>query len=158
MTRKIPLNSSKQLINGSRVRCFQSCRTLVAPKLDLKLAGLRALNEAGIIHRDISNGNLMLPSPDDQPKQASIIDFGLAHWTRETIEGQGETMEGQQDDMLSQDSNRGPKWSPQPHFHVSKKFEPFFVSFFVFFCVFFPDFFLISGFLRVPYPLSPTNC
>ncbi|KIO28210.1 hypothetical protein M407DRAFT_22546 [Tulasnella calospora MUT 4182] len=95
--------------------------------------GLRKLDVAGVIHRDIWYGNLMLPSLDDQHKQASIIDFGLAHWRGETIEGQGETIEGQgetvegqQHDMLSGeqndspiDSKRGPRWSSQPHCHVT---------------------------------------
>ncbi|KAG8943912.1 hypothetical protein FRC00_010890 [Tulasnella sp. 408] len=42
------------------------------------LTGLWGLKEKGILHRDVSSGNLLLGRDADSP--AFIIDLGLAHW------------------------------------------------------------------------------
>ncbi|KAG8917820.1 hypothetical protein FRC01_002195 [Tulasnella sp. 417] len=47
--------------------------------------GLIELDKLGIIHRDISYGNLLLPLSRDGKGQASIIDFGLSHLKDEDI-------------------------------------------------------------------------
>ncbi|KIO16967.1 hypothetical protein M407DRAFT_246874 [Tulasnella calospora MUT 4182] len=41
--------------------------------------GLIKLDDLGIIHRDISYGNLLLPSASGPTDKAGIIDFGLSH-------------------------------------------------------------------------------
>ncbi|KIO22024.1 hypothetical protein M407DRAFT_20742 [Tulasnella calospora MUT 4182] len=43
------------------------------------VTGLWGLNEKGIIHRDVSSGNLLLGRDMNSP--AFIIDLGLAHWS-----------------------------------------------------------------------------
>ncbi|KAG8917819.1 hypothetical protein FRC01_002194 [Tulasnella sp. 417] len=74
------------------------------------ITGLIKLDESGIIHRDISYGNLLLPSSRDGTGQASIIDFGLSHLKDENILTQ----------LLS---DRSPKGyilgDSQPHGHVT---------------------------------------
>ncbi|KAG8922635.1 hypothetical protein FRC01_013786 [Tulasnella sp. 417] len=72
--------------------------------------GLIELDKRGIIHRDISYGNLLLPLSRDGEGQASIIDFGLSHLKDSDILTQ--LLEG-----------RSPKGyileSSQPHDHVT---------------------------------------
>ena len=46
--------------------------------------GLEAAHRFGVIHRDISSDNIILPNND--PKRAKIIDFGIA---RSTLQGEG---------------------------------------------------------------------
>lgn len=40
------------------------------------LCGLASIHAAGVVHRDLSPGNIVLP--DGQPERAKIVDFGLA--------------------------------------------------------------------------------
>ncbi len=54
--------------------------------LDRILAALEAAHEAGIIHRDLSPGNIMFEAGDEDPASIRILDFGLADATgRPTI-------------------------------------------------------------------------
>ena len=42
-------------------------------------AGLRAVHEAGIVHRDLKTANVMLASEPGEAVRAVIMDFGIAH-------------------------------------------------------------------------------
>lgn len=68
-----------QLCNGLKVRISLSFDVMGTYTLR---QGLIALDRLGIVHRDVSYSNLMLPVIDqdsDGPKLAKIIDLGLAH-------------------------------------------------------------------------------
>ncbi|KIO15954.1 hypothetical protein M407DRAFT_34416 [Tulasnella calospora MUT 4182] len=54
------------------------------------IKGLMDLNGVGIVHRDISYGNLLLPSPKEgEPPQARIIDLGLSHLMKDIKQSAG---------------------------------------------------------------------
>ncbi|KAG8948126.1 hypothetical protein FRC04_010038 [Tulasnella sp. 424] len=83
---------------------------------------LIALDEVGIIHRDISFGNLLLPLPDDsaEGKQATIIDLGLAHLKTESGDKQ---LSEQVQEPLGHPAEAGKttdiRQSDRPHHHVT---------------------------------------
>ncbi|KIO16421.1 hypothetical protein M407DRAFT_246984 [Tulasnella calospora MUT 4182] len=76
--------------------------------------GLIQLDEKGIIHRDISYGNLLLPVRSGEGRQqASIIDFGLSHLkdAAKAIKEFAPSEEGEDYPAVLD--------SPQPHHHVT---------------------------------------
>src|SRR5262245_28763652 len=69
-----------EFIEGRSLAQLLRERSLTAPEVrilrDRLAAGLAAAHAKGVIHRDISPDNIILP--DDSPSLAKLIDFGIA--------------------------------------------------------------------------------
>ncbi|KAG8947624.1 hypothetical protein FRC04_010558 [Tulasnella sp. 424] len=63
---------------GRSILGVRGCRELLEATKQWVI-GIWGLNEKGIIHRDVSSGNLLLGHDPGSP--AFIIDLGLAHWS-----------------------------------------------------------------------------
>ncbi|KAG8909157.1 hypothetical protein FRC01_007100 [Tulasnella sp. 417] len=82
--------------------------------------GLIALDNCGIIHRDISHGNLLLPFTSDGrgTGQASIIDLGLSHF-KDNAKTIKEFAPGEDYSARTFDQAVLGSFQPQPHRHLT---------------------------------------
>lgn len=90
--------------------------------------GLIALDRLGIVHRNISYSNLMLPVIDQgsgplerSSKVAKIIDLGLAHWKDPSSSLLASSTLPPPDGpkSLRKDSPTGDGRAPRPHHHIT---------------------------------------
>ena len=72
-----------EFLDGESLSAYLKRRGRFLPEAALPLlhqigAGLDALHQKGVVHRDLKPGNIMLVSPASGPMRAVISDFGLA--------------------------------------------------------------------------------
>ncbi|MDX1581971.1 MAG: protein kinase [Thermoanaerobaculia bacterium] len=88
-----------EFIDGSNVQKWISENGPMPPRIVVEislqaLAGLNALHEMGVIHRDISPENIMITQDYQENLLCKVIDFGIAKQLSEGESGQGLTQTG----------------------------------------------------------------
>ena len=83
-----------ELVHGRPLADVLDHERRLEPRRALRIArhvlrGLAHAHRAGIVHRDVKPGNVVLTERDGDPDFAKILDFGIAK-----LEGQAETVEG----------------------------------------------------------------
>lgn len=88
-----------EFIDGSNVQKWITTNGPMPPRIVVEislqaLAGLNALHEMGVIHRDISPENIMITQDYQEKLLCKVIDFGIAKQLSEGESGQGLTQTG----------------------------------------------------------------
>lgn len=88
-----------EFIDGSNVQKWIATNGPMPPRIVVEislqaLAGLNALHEMGVIHRDISPENIMITQDHQEKLLSKVIDFGIAKQLSEGESGQGLTQTG----------------------------------------------------------------
>lgn len=88
-----------EFIDGSNVQKWIATNGPMPPRIVVEislqaLAGLNALHEMGVIHRDISPENIMITQDYQEKLLSKVIDFGIAKQLSEGESGQGLTQTG----------------------------------------------------------------
>lgn len=88
-----------EFIDGSNVQKWITTNGAIPPRIVVEislqaLAGLNALHEMGVIHRDISPENIMITQDYQEKLLCKVIDFGIAKQLSEGESGQGLTQTG----------------------------------------------------------------
>ena len=88
-----------EFIDGSNVQKWIANNGPMPPRIVVEislqaLAGLNALHEMGVIHRDISPENIMITQDYQEKLLCKVIDFGIAKQLSEGESGQGLTQTG----------------------------------------------------------------
>ncbi len=88
-----------EFIDGSNVQKWISTNGPMPPRIVIEislqaLAGLNALHEMGVIHRDISPENIMITQDHHEKLLSKVIDFGIAKQLADGESGQGLTQTG----------------------------------------------------------------
>jgi eukaryotic-like serine/threonine-protein kinase len=83
-----------ELVHGRPLADVLDNEGRLEPRRALRIArhvlrGLAHAHRAGIVHRDVKPGNVVLTERDGDPDFAKVLDFGIAK-----LEGQAETVEG----------------------------------------------------------------
>ncbi len=88
-----------EFIDGTNIQKWIAKNGPMPPRVALEisiqaLAGLEALHQMGVIHRDISPENIMITQDYQEKLLAKVIDFGIAKQLSEGESGQGLTQTG----------------------------------------------------------------